>query len=381
MNKAFWRDAVLTGITLAGLAILQSSATTIYTMPHGRFSARMIELMGSRAILYNPGVLGYYERIFNTKGRTAEDHVIWSGSGRVYDPYRIYRLKPNLKNVGDWGGPDIPTNSFGYVGREWSVQKPHATRRVALLGDSVTEGFAVSTNQTYGALFEDQLNATRRDGASQRFEVMNFAVSGYRLTQILDVAVEDVPRFDSDVYILALTELAVFRSWDSHLVNVIALGFDPKYEFLRETVRKAGASRKDDTATLHAKLTPFRIAVVREILLEMKSNAERHHAQFIVLLVPALEDGDMTRKRLEGIPELLASLNIITVDLLDTFDHVPDVVPLRISREDVHPNAQGQAMIAENLFAKLKTQPNAWLALVGETPGVVCSFRVRGDTR
>lgn len=371
MNKAFWRDAVLTGITLAGLVILQSGATTIYTMPHGRFSAMMIELMGSRAILFNPGITGYYERIFNAKGRTEDQRQAkWLGNDRVYDPFRVYRLRPNLKNLGEWWATDAPTNSFGFVGREWFLHKPLNTRRVALLGDSVTEGYGVNLNQTFGALLENRLNATRPYGASQRFEVMSFSVGGYHLTQILDVAVEDAPRFEPDVYMLALTELSVFRSWDTHLVDMIALGIDPKYEFLRETVHRAGASRKDDSPTLYAKLAPFRIAVVRELLLEMKSNAERHHAQFIVLLVPALEDADLTKKRFEGIPELLASLDITTVNLLDTFDRVPDVVSLRNSRSDVHPNVQGHAMIAENLYAKLKTQPNAWSALVGETPGV-----------
>jgi len=381
MNKAFWRDAVLTVVTLAGLVILQSSATTIYTMPQGRFSAMMIELMGSRAILFNPGITGYYERIFNAKGRIVDQRQAkWLGDDRVYDPFRVYRLRPNLKNLGEWSASDAPTNSFGYVGREWSLHKPVNTRRVALLGDSVAEGYGVNLDQTFGSLLENRLNATHPDGTTQRFEVMSFSVGGYHLTQILDMAVEDAPRFEPDVYMLVLTELSVFRSWDTHLVDMIALGIDPKYEFLRETVRKAGASQEDDTPTLYAKLAPFRIAVVREMLLEMKSNAERHHAQFIVLLVPALEDADLTRERFEGIPELLASLHITAVNLLDTFDQVPNPIFYRISKTDVHPNAQGHAMIAENLYSKLHTQPNAWSALVGEMPSVGPHVSTSRDT-
>jgi lysophospholipase L1-like esterase len=371
MNRVFWREVVLTGITLTALVILESSATTIYTMSHGRKAAMMIELMGSRAILFNPGITGYYERIFSAKGRTVDARQAkWLRDDRVYDPFRVYRLRPNLKNLGEWWATDVPTNSYGYVGREWSLHKAHNTRRVALLGDSVTEGWGVNLDQSFGALLENRLNATRPDGASQRFEVLSFSVGGYHLTQILDVAVEDAPRFEPDVYMLALTELSVFRSWDTHMVDMISLGIDPKYDFLRETIRRAGVSREDDGPALYAKLAPFRIAVVREMLLEMKSNAERRHAQFIVVLVPTLEDADLTRKRFEGIPELLASLQITTVNLLDTFDGVPDVVSLRTGRSDVHPNAQGHGMIAENLYSKLHAQPSAWSDLAGDAPSV-----------
>ncbi|MGC1187184.1 MAG: SGNH/GDSL hydrolase family protein [Candidatus Acidiferrales bacterium] len=368
MNKTFWRDALLAAVALAALIALQRGATTIYELPHGRFPAMMIEVAASRAITFNPGVLGYYERVFNAQARISNHHGTWMGGGRVFDPYRIYSLRPNIENIGDWNSVNIPTNNFGHVGPNWSIQKPPNTRRVALLGDSITEGFAVPTNQTYGALFENRLNATHPAGPSERFEIMNFAVAGYRLTQVFDVAEEDVPRFEPDVYVLGLTELSVFRGWDSHLVDMIALGIDPKYAFLRHTVEVARTSAKDDDATLYAKLAPFRIAVVRDALLEMKSNAERHHAQFVVLLVPSVEDADVTKRRLKGIPELLASLNITTVNLLDTFDQVPDVVPLRISREDVHPNAKGQAMIAANLYAKLRAQPDAWADIVGPAP-------------
>lgn len=368
MNKPFWRDALLTGITLAALAVLQSSATTIYAMPHGRFLAMMIELTGSRAMAFNAATTGYYERIFNEKSREVDQRQAkWLRDSRIYDPYRLYRQKPNLKNLGEWGAY-LPTNSLGYVGREWSVEKPPHTRRVALLGDSITEGVGVSPSQTYGALLENRLNATRLDDASLRFEVLNFSVEGYHLTQILDVAEEDVPRFEPDVYMLALTEISVFRSWDTHLVDMIALGIDPKFQFLRDALHRAGVSRKDDNSTLYAKLAPFRIELVRKMLLELKSNAERHHAQFIVLLVPGVEDADITKKRFEGIPQLVESLNIPVVNVLDTFDHVPDVVSVRNNRADVHPNPLGHAMIAEKLYNRLRTQPNTWSDLVGEIP-------------
>ena len=371
LTDSFWRSAVLTGITLAGFVALQAAAPKLYTMPGGRYPAMIIELMASRAIVFNPGVVGYYEQIFSKEDRDQDQrHAKWSRTGHIYDPFRVYRPPANVRDLGEWGEPDVPTNSFGYVGPEWTLHKPLNARRIALLGDSVTEGFGIKPHLRFGNLLENRLNASVPNGSSQRIEVLNFSVDGYVLSQILDVAVEDVPRFQPDTYVLALTELSVFRGWDAHLVDLIALHSNLKYGILRQIAAEAHTSPVDDDYTLHAKLAPFRMTALREILSQLKSTAEQHHAQFVVLLVPTLEDADLTHRRFEGIPELLQSLGITTVDLLDTFDRIPNLVPLRNGRGDVHPNPLGHSMIADNLYVKLRQQPKACIALAGEDSAV-----------
>ncbi|HMD97576.1 MAG TPA: SGNH/GDSL hydrolase family protein [Terriglobia bacterium] len=354
-SKSGWRDAVLVLVTLIGLAGFEKAALIVYTTPLGRYPAMMLEVM--RSAVRNPGNAGYYERLFRGTGEVAPDpRYIHDNS------FRVYRLRPNLEQkVTGW-----TTNSFGLIGRECSLHRPPHTRRVALLGDSITAGFGLDDpNRTFGGLLEDRLNATK--AMPERLEILNFAVTGYHLTQILDVTAEDVPRFEPDVYMLALTELSVFRNWDEHLVQLIQLGIDPKYDFLRETVRRAGVSRKDDSVLMYAKLAPFRLPVLRELLGEMKSHADHAHAPFLVLLVPTAEEGDLSKKRFDGIPELLALRHIRFIDLLDTFDNIADMDAFRISSTDVHPNERGHAMIFENLYAKLRARPDAWADLVGES--------------
>jgi hypothetical protein len=365
MDKEFGRKAALVAVTLVGLAVLARAADVVYAIPRVRFAAMMIEIMRSRAILENGGVTGYYERLFENQSHLAI--VTWP-SARLYDrSFRIVRNKPNLNMQRD----GVATNSFGLIGRECSLRKTANTRRVALLGSSLSMGLGIDPSRTFGSLLEDRLNTTRAAGVSQRFEVLNFSVAGYQLPQMLDTAIEDAPRFEPDVYMLDLNEVGVFRNWDEHLVWLIQLGIDPKYDFLRQVVRQSGASSKDDSVTLFSKLAPFRIPVVREMLAEMKSNAERHHASFLVVLLPSVEEGGLPTKRLSGIRELLASLDITFVDVLDTFDGMANVESLRIEPTDVHPNARGHAMIFENLYTKLQAQPEAWSALVGSAPQAV----------
>lgn len=365
MGEEFRRKALLVAVTLVGLAVLAKAADVVYPIPRVRFAAMMIEVMRSRAILENGGVTGYYERLFENQGHQA---IFTWPTARQYDrSFRIVRNKPNLNMQRD----GVSTNSFGLIGRECSLRKPPNTRRVALLGSSLSMGLGIDPSRTFGSLLGDRLNTTRPAAASQRFEILNFSVAGYQLPQMLDEAIEDAPRFEPDVYMLDLNEVGAFRNWDEHLVWLIQLGIDPKYDSLRQVVRQSGASSKDDSLTLFSKLAPFRIPVVREMLREMKSNAERHHASFLVLLLPSVEEGGLPTKRLSEARELLASLDITFVDVLDTFDGIANVESLRIEPADVHPNARGHAMIFENLYARLQAQPQAWSALMGSAPQAV----------
>ena len=350
----FWRSAILGAVTLAVLAATESATNLVFALPHGRFPAAMIEIMRSQAVLENPGVTGYYERLFTETRRLP---LVGTAPNRIMDSsFRIVRMKPNLKGL---------SNSFGLAGPEYTLYKPPNTRRVALLGDSLTQGLGVAIPSNYCSLLDRRLNETRSGANGQRIEIVNFALAGYQLTQIFDTAVEDVPRFEPDVYALALTELSVYRPWDEHIIEVLRMGIDMKYDFLRDTIREAGVEPADGPLALFGKLAPYRVRTLRTLLSQMKSLAEAHHATFVVMLVPAVEDGDLTRNRFAGIPELLKSLGIVTVDVLDTFDGVPDRDALRIYPTDVHPNKRGHEMIFQNLYAKFRAQPDAWRDLMG----------------
>jgi len=354
MSEGFWVRVAVTTAALSGLIAIGEAATKLYVMPSGRFAATLISVMQSREILDNPGVTGYYERLLAKTG--SMDKIY-----RFDRSFRVFRFKPNLT----WERDLVTTNSFGMVGPECSMQKPAGTRRIALLGGSLSSGHMIHANQTFGALLENRLNELHLGEPGRRFEVLNFACVAYTLTQVLDVATEDAHRFNPDVYLVDINELAVYRQWDRHLVQVIQLGIDPKYDFLRETVRQAGASSNDDSLILHGKLAPYRLPVLREALSQLKADVARHNAALIVILVPSVEAGDLSKRRVAGMQGLLASLNITVVDLLDTYDGILDTARLAAYRGDVHPNALGHSMIFRNLYAKLRAQPYAWKALVG----------------
>jgi len=333
-DRAFWRGMTLTAATLAGLAVLPWVAQAMYTVPFLRFPASLTVVARSHATLFNAGVTGYYEQLF-AAGTVNFGHP-------AFHPFRVY--------------------SYPFVGPHHEVTKPAGTRRIVLLGSSIAAGAGVDPSQNFGSRFEKRLNES---GLPQHFEVSNLAVGGYELTQVMDVALEDAPRLQPDVYLVSLTELHMFRNWDEHLVDIVQMGLDPKYGFLRDTIRASGVRKDDDTVTALAKLAPYRLPVLRQSLMEIQSRAARDHAFFFALLMPSMEDGNWSRKRMEGVEEFVSSLGIPVIDLLDTFDGILDLVPLRIKPSDVHPNARGHEMISQNLYRKLRARPELWAAVTG----------------
>lgn len=93
----------------------------------------------------------------------------------------------------------IEINSHGLRDRERPVDKPTGTFRVAVFGDSMTEGVQVNLDQTYAYRLEERLSRGPRP-----VEVLNFGVNGYSPQQELLLFRREGPRFRPDLVILAV---------------------------------------------------------------------------------------------------------------------------------------------------------------------------------
>jgi hypothetical protein len=85
----------------------------------------------------------------------------------------------------------------------------------------------------------------------------------------------------------------------------------------------------------------------------------------IVALVPAVEDSEMVRLRFQPALDALSGTNIPVLDLLGTFDGVPEIERMRVYWYDGHPNVEGHQRMADNFLAKAKADPVAWRILTG----------------
>ena len=323
---------------------------------------------------------GYYEGLLNEGSRlstmnrfvTDDRRPGWEDNSRpesrqTHD-FLFYEHVPN-KVTPDYEDHRfrymLHTNSAGLGDREYSLVKPERTRRIALIGDSITRGLGAPPGGNYESMLEDKLNAAHTTDAIATYEVLNFAVSGYHITQQLESAKVKAAPYAPDVYVIALSDLSVYRRWHGHISTLMYSGIDLKYDFLKKMVAEARLTPDDPIGVFDARLARYRLPTMRWVLRELKDFATSHDAEMAVLLVPSIESPQQLKEAFLGVPELIAELGIPAVNLLDTFAKADDIGLFRVSEGDRHPNAIGHKVLFEHLYERLMSNPAAMQALIG----------------
>jgi lysophospholipase L1-like esterase len=126
----------------------------------------------------------------------------YTGSTYTADRALGWSLRPG---AGAWevdeGAAWTRINPHGFRDRDRTADKPPGVYRIAVLGDSYTEGRQVGMDQTYTWLAEEALNRQRCAGGS-RFEVLNFGVPGYGTAQERLLLRQRVWSFSPDLVVL-----------------------------------------------------------------------------------------------------------------------------------------------------------------------------------
>jgi hypothetical protein len=137
----------------------------------------------------------------------AEVAVRLSGLAKVslytWDAYRGWGLKPGASG---WqraeGAGFVSVNRAGFRGPEWTIAKPAATLRVAVVGDSFTEAPQVAYKQTFCEVAERALGGCKGMGGRQ-IQVMNFGTDAYGTAQELITLRQHVWQYSPDLVVLA----------------------------------------------------------------------------------------------------------------------------------------------------------------------------------
>lgn len=381
MPNRFWRSTASTVAIVAlltGLALLPVPA---YSRSDGSMARTLLRTLHKDELnreAREAQTAGYYEGLLNEGSRVSGMNALTTGSVRFTaeswkSPWRRHRgdflyfdMPPHLnaRNPNDPSN-DHATNSHGLADNEYTREKPPGTWRVALLGDSITRGQGAPFGKNYEFLLEERLNRDHFAAAGRRLEILNFAVGGYRITQLVEVAVERVPPFSPDVYVLPLTELSVFREWGEHLATLVQNGIDLKYDYLRRLVHEAGLRRADPAGTIAAKLARFRMPTLRWALAEIRAAAERQHAGFVVVLVPTGVSQEIIDEQFVGVRSLLDEMGVPYLDLLNAFADQDDPLRYRVSRGNVHPNEVGHRRLYERLHAQILANPEYFRLFCG----------------
>lgn len=369
MNEPFWRLAAATAALVAVLAGLSLLPVPVYSRTDDSFAKKLLRTLHKDELnreAREAQTAGYYEGLLNEGSRVSGMNALvtgnerftpesWMRPGRHHrGDFRYWDMPPNL-NVRDPDNPrdELVTNSHGMTDKEYTLEKPPDTRRVALLGDSITRGQGAPFGTNYEFLLEARLNDDHFEPLGKQLEILNFAVGGYRITQLVDVAVERVPEFSPDVYVVPLSELSVFRNWGDHLATLVQNGIDLKYDYLRQLARDADLRPSDPTGTIAAKLARFRLPTLRWALTEIRAAAASNDAEVLVVLIANGSEPEILEEQFIGVRELLADLDVPYIDLLDAFADVDDPVRYRVSDRNTHPNELGHLRLYEVLYSKI----------------------------
>lgn len=334
---------------------------------------------------------GYYEkldlrnqvgsRLLDVIGQRPADwegnaHLTTSGVLEERRDLQRWHLLPSRSIT--WNGKPFSTNRWGMRDRDYSMEKPEGTVRIALLGMSVVMGAYVGDDETFEALLEKRLNEDAAMGRGAAVEILNFAVGGHNSLQQLAYLEDQALDFDPDVVMIINADRPRY-SMENLLLKTIGHGIPVEYPRLREMLDDVGMDEVDMSGTP----IPFdflrRLAARAGIDTAMPWNEAKARLQGIGDPVVAWTLGRIARtsREAKAIP-LMVVLNAVRdpaqgepiylsaaadhgvelFDLRDVFEG-QDYASLTVEPWDNHPNAAGHRLIADRLYEEFQRHRQA----------------------
>jgi lysophospholipase L1-like esterase len=258
------------------------------------------------------------------------------------------------------------TNGHGLRDRDRPAKQP-GTRRVLVLGDSYTWGYAVAEEEAFPQAAERLLKARGRAD----IEVVNGAVPDYNSRQQRQLLAQLLPIYQPDAVFLAYvvndaepcTAMPVppeetYRHARSWFVTEAAVLLN-RHVFRRRLLPTA----KDDAGSNYLEgfeEDSLKWRDSREAIREMRDLSAAAGIPFTVMILPDVTqnfDDYAWRPIHDAVARWGRELNLPTFDLLDDFrgrDHQTLLVPW-----DGHPNAHAHEEIATSLVARILQQLSA----------------------
>jgi hypothetical protein len=290
-----------------------------------------------------------------------------------------FELKANVSK--SLFGKPFTTNSHGMRDREYTVEKPPVTFRVAVLGSSIDMGWGVDVDETYVNLLEDWLNAhAEKRGVRRRYQVLNFAVAAYSPLQRLESYRRKAREFRPDLVIYSATMLDT-RLMEIHLSDLFRGHADLNYDYLRAAVAQAGLTDYDteldaDDRLVHKdsfkrKLRPLYWPIYDATLGALAADCRSEGVALACMVIPRVGKADSPEARADTVARLRAIAAHHAVPMLDlsgTFDG-QDPAQFEIAAWDDHPNALGHRRLFLALARALVDEPDLYQLVFPDVAG------------
>lgn len=317
---------------------------------------------------------GYYEELGDATRFNNELWMVLGGQpkhwqknenlGRERDDAIGFEFIPSSKGVQK--GVVRTINSLGMRDREYTVERPDGTFRIAIVGASHDAGWGVEDHETYENVAEDKLNREISPRTGVKYEILNFSYEGYRPIQKLAVIERKMFDFRPDVviYVAHIYEYEwLFRS----VPSLISKNLVHEYPFIGEAMQRGNLSVKPGEAlpevTAQYKLGPFADDTMSALFRRLRASCEARGIRPVVLLLETADERDERWTQQTGASSVFGRLKsqgesagITVLDLHGAFAGVKNRASLLLAPGDTHSNAMGNRLLGEKLFSLLVSE-------------------------
>ncbi|HOW28110.1 MAG TPA: SGNH/GDSL hydrolase family protein [Elusimicrobiota bacterium] len=249
------------------------------------------------------------------------------------------------------------TNSLGMRDKEYSVKKPAGVKRIIFLGDSIT---AISR-------YTDMLEERLQEEFPGRYEVLNFAVAGYSLSEYAILTQKRILRFQPDYVVLGLCLNDSGSTWivyydeggELNFYKALSTRYTPLsgwlykhsnlYRYLNTLFQRLSPSVENNELVLSGKS----MSVIRQTL------ADRNIPLRALLFTHLMSDERWTpnlKREYYKMTRLLKENQIPYLDMKTVFPS-DERVRFRNTPDDIcHFNGQGDLLVTEAVYRYLKRE-------------------------
>ncbi len=306
------------------------------------------------------------------------------------DPDLYWKLTPDQDVVTKVGKKPVRINSHGTRGREFEANRPAGTFRVLCLGDSRTFGWGLAEEETFAGRLEVLLQHAAPAGT--RLDVINAGVNAWSYPQMLIYLKRDGLDYSPDVVVLDGANLwttfgedqsdSFRRSFRRKLIAKNLLRRSAIYHYFVEVqlktyyeqYRKKLVQTGDRPDEQQYDVAEKEFLASLEATFQAISDLLGEHRVELVFLHTPREDESVSRrsrelKRLMG--DVAQRNGRVFVDATDAFASAGGT--LFQDADPIHPNAAGNAILADLLFSAMSSMPGFTDAerrgLEDESPG------------
>jgi len=261
-------------------------------------------------------------------------------------PEVIYEFKPGIDSY--FKLSDFKTNSKGLRDKEYSLDKPENTFRVAVIGGSFTVPAGVEIDLAFHSILEDRLTSENPD---LEYEFINFGVSGYRINNKIATLKHKALKYNPDLVLFVLD--------GSQFTEDEEKVFKPKpkknqffQSFTYKLLSKAKVFKDDNK---HKKYLDKHLDALDKLdknLLELSQISKQYDVPISIVVL----DHDYSHYKLSNdIERLVKKNNLYFSNTIPAFQDI-NLSELTIYKTDIHPNAKANQVFADEIYEDLKEQ-------------------------